>query len=167
LVLPNQSGAGRCCVCPTPPHSPPPNSPPTNFSLKKGQAKRFQSFPAKEALTFATWYPQAELIIFTVLLSNAESVSQSFSLTRCMAKAHKAKAESALDQMKKQTMIDLKKLWEAMPRDVQRKISCHDLKRITDNYNADNQEDGPPNNRPQDGRVCDCEDAPCCGHYEI
>jgi len=22
------------------------------------------------------------------------------------------------------------------------------------------------NNRPQDGRVCDCEDAPCCGHYE-
>jgi hypothetical protein len=23
-----------------------------------------------------------------------------------------------------------------------------------------------PNNRPQDGRVCDCEDAPCCGHYE-
>lgn len=26
--------------------------------------------------------------------------------------------------------------------------------------------DGPPNNRPQDGKVCDCEDAPCCGHYE-
>lgn len=24
-----------------------------------------------------------------------------------------------------------------------------------------------PNNRPQDGRVCDCEDAPCCGHYEL
>lgn len=23
-----------------------------------------------------------------------------------------------------------------------------------------------PNNRPQDGRVCDCEDAPACGHYE-
>ena len=23
------------------------------------------------------------------------------------------------------------------------------------------------NNRPQDGRVCDCEDAPCCGHYEL
>jgi hypothetical protein len=21
-------------------------------------------------------------------------------------------------------------------------------------------------NRPQDGRVCNCEDAPCCGHYE-
>lgn len=33
-------------------------------------------------------------------------------------------------------MIDLKKLWEAMPRDVQRKISCHDLKRIVDNYNG-------------------------------
>ena len=33
-------------------------------------------------------------------------------------------------------MIDLKKLWEAMPRDVQRKISCHDLKRIVDNYNS-------------------------------
>lgn len=24
-----------------------------------------------------------------------------------------------------------------------------------------------PNNRPYDGRVCDCEDAPCCGHYEL
>ena len=24
-----------------------------------------------------------------------------------------------------------------------------------------------PNNRPQDGKVCDCEDAPCCGHYEL
>ena len=23
------------------------------------------------------------------------------------------------------------------------------------------------NNRSQDGRVCDCEDAPCCGHYEL
>lgn len=33
-------------------------------------------------------------------------------------------------------MIDLKKLWEAMPPDVQRKISCHDLKRIVDNYNG-------------------------------
>jgi len=33
-------------------------------------------------------------------------------------------------------MIDIKKLWEAMPRDVQRKISCHDLKRIVDNYNG-------------------------------
>lgn len=24
-----------------------------------------------------------------------------------------------------------------------------------------------PNNRPQEGRVCDCEDAPCCGHYDL
>jgi hypothetical protein len=24
-----------------------------------------------------------------------------------------------------------------------------------------------PDNRPQDGRVCKCEDAPCCGHYEL
>ena len=31
--------------------------------------------------------------------------------------------------------IDLKKLWAAMPRDVQMKISCYDLQRITDNYN--------------------------------
>jgi hypothetical protein len=23
-----------------------------------------------------------------------------------------------------------------------------------------------PNNRPADGRICDCEDAPCCDHYE-
>lgn len=27
--------------------------------------------------------------------------------------------------------------------------------------------DEAPSNRPQDGRVCDCEDAPCCGHYEL
>lgn len=32
-------------------------------------------------------------------------------------------------------MIDLDTLWNAMPRDVQRKISCHDLKRIVDNLN--------------------------------
>jgi hypothetical protein len=38
-------------------------------------------------------------------------------------------------------MIDLKKLWEAMPRDVQRKISCHDLKRIVDNYNGPEKPD--------------------------
>jgi len=38
-------------------------------------------------------------------------------------------------------MIDLKKLWEAMPRDVQRKISCHDLKRIVDNYNGPEEPD--------------------------
>ena len=34
-------------------------------------------------------------------------------------------------------------------------------------YNWHDQYDSIPNNRPQDGRVCDCEDAPCCGHYEI
>jgi hypothetical protein len=32
-------------------------------------------------------------------------------------------------------MITIEKLWNAMPRDVQRKISCHDLKRIMDNLN--------------------------------
>jgi len=25
--------------------------------------------------------------------------------------------------------------------------------------------EGAPDNTPQDGRVCDCEDAPCCGCY--
>ena len=29
-------------------------------------------------------------------------------------------------------------------------------------YNA---MEGAPDNTPQDGRVCDCEDAPCCGCY--
>lgn len=28
-------------------------------------------------------------------------------------------------------------------------------------------DDGPPNNRPEDGRVCQCEDAPCCGCYSL
>jgi len=23
------------------------------------------------------------------------------------------------------------------------------------------------NNRPQDGRICNCEDAPCCGCYNL
>jgi hypothetical protein len=32
--------------------------------------------------------------------------------------------------------MNISKLWEAMPQDVQRKISCHDLKRIVDNYNG-------------------------------
>jgi hypothetical protein len=27
--------------------------------------------------------------------------------------------------------------------------------------------DSESNNRPEDGRVCNCEDAPCCGHYQI
>jgi len=30
-----------------------------------------------------------------------------------------------------------------------------------------NGKDHTPDNTPQDGRVCDCEDAPCCGHYEL
>jgi hypothetical protein len=38
-------------------------------------------------------------------------------------------------------MIEIKKLWESMPRDVQRKISCHDLKRIVDNYNGTEKPD--------------------------
>lgn len=38
--------------------------------------------------------------------------------------------------------IDLTKLWEAMPPDVQRKISMHDLRRIIDNYNE--TADEPP-----------------------
>jgi hypothetical protein len=29
------------------------------------------------------------------------------------------------------------------------------------------EQDTTPNNRPQDGRICNCEDAPCCGHYEL
>lgn len=33
-------------------------------------------------------------------------------------------------------MIHMNELWTAMPKDVQKKISCHDLKRIVDNYNA-------------------------------
>ena len=37
-------------------------------------------------------------------------------------------------------MIDLKKLWDSMPRDVQKKISLHDLKRTVDNYNSVEEE---------------------------
>ena len=33
--------------------------------------------------------------------------------------------------------LDLTKLWEAMPPDVQRKISLHDLKRTVDAYNGE------------------------------
>lgn len=32
--------------------------------------------------------------------------------------------------------IDIEDLWNAMPQDVQRKISCHDLKRTVENYNG-------------------------------
>lgn len=34
-------------------------------------------------------------------------------------------------------------------------------------YDWHDRYESEPNNRPQDGRVCDCEDAPCCGHYEL
>jgi predicted Zn-ribbon and HTH transcriptional regulator len=33
-------------------------------------------------------------------------------------------------------MITIESLWNALPRDVQRKISLHDLKRTVDTYNA-------------------------------
>jgi hypothetical protein len=36
-----------------------------------------------------------------------------------------------------------------------------------DAYDWHDQYESEPNNRPQDGRVCNCEDAPCCGHYEL
>jgi hypothetical protein len=36
-----------------------------------------------------------------------------------------------------------------------------------DAYDWHDQYESEPSNRPQDGRVCDCEDAPCCGHYEL
>lgn len=49
-------------------------------------------------------------------------------------------------------MIDLKQLHEAMPRDVQRKMSLHDLKRTVDAYNkADVWQ--PMENSPRDGSV--------------
>lgn len=37
-------------------------------------------------------------------------------------------------------VIGVKELWDAMPRDVQRKISLHDLKRIADNLSSENAE---------------------------
>jgi hypothetical protein len=40
-------------------------------------------------------------------------------------------------------MIDLKTLWNAMPPNVQRKMSCHDLKQIVDNYNHPEAEREP------------------------
>lgn len=36
--------------------------------------------------------------------------------------------------------VSIERLWSAMPPDVQRKISCHDLKRICDNLNSENSE---------------------------
>ena len=35
------------------------------------------------------------------------------------------------------------------------------------NNHASDGELDVPDNTPADGRVCDCEDAPCCGHYEL
>jgi hypothetical protein len=31
----------------------------------------------------------------------------------------------------------------------------------------DRQVEESMTNRPQDGRICQCEDAPCCGHYAV
>ncbi len=39
---------------------------------------------------------------------------------------------------KRRAEITIQELWNAMPRDVQRKTSCHDLKRICDNLNSEN-----------------------------
>lgn len=49
-------------------------------------------------------------------------------------------------------VIDLKSLWEAMPPDVQRKISCHDLKRTVDAYSAKSLWQ-PIEKAPTDGTV--------------
>ena len=53
-------------------------------------------------------------------------------------------------------MIDLKRLYDSMPEDLQRKVSCHDLKQTVDKYNGDQ----PPlgsllvwNTRPEAPRV--------------
>lgn len=35
----------------------------------------------------------------------------------------------------RQPRVTIESLWKAMPRDVQQKISCHDLKRIVDRFN--------------------------------
>jgi len=48
-------------------------------------------------------------------------------------------------------IITINKLWDAMPRDVQRKISLHDLRRIVDNLEAADkkeQEDPVKTTRP-------------------
>jgi len=37
-------------------------------------------------------------------------------------------------------MIGIKKLWEAMPPHLQRRVSLHDLKQTVDKYNAENSE---------------------------
>jgi hypothetical protein len=48
------------------------------------------------------------------------------------------------------------------PREIDRGDFLHDEMRDR----TWEREQSAPNNRPQDGRVCNCEDAPCCGHYE-
>lgn len=37
-------------------------------------------------------------------------------------------------------MIDLKRLYESMPSELQRRVSCHDLKQIVDNYSLHNSD---------------------------
>lgn len=49
-------------------------------------------------------------------------------------------------------MINIECLWNAMPRDVQRKISCHDLKRTVDAYNK-NDDWHSMQSAPSDGTV--------------
>jgi hypothetical protein len=49
------------------------------------------------------------------------------------------------------------------PREIDRGDFLHDEMRDM----RWEREQSAPNNRPQDGRVCNCEDAPCCGHYEL
>lgn len=43
---------------------------------------------------------------------------------------------AAIAQTKRREDVTIRELWNAMPRDVQRKTSCHDLKRICDNLNG-------------------------------
>jgi hypothetical protein len=49
--------------------------------------------------------------------------------------------------------------------DTPRKV---DAKTYGENYDAifRKEQDQPPDNKPADGRICACEDAHCCGHYE-
>lgn len=49
-------------------------------------------------------------------------------------------------------MIDLKTLWNAMPQDMQRKISCHDLKRTVDNYNGQQSKPSAQTTQPKADR---------------
>ena len=45
---------------------------------------------------------------------------------------------------------------------------CRDMIRGGTFQNGkDHTPDHTPDNTPTDGRVCDCEDAPFCGHYEL